>query len=93
MKADVDFSILPQIFPIQEGVTLTGSLNAGLKGNVLLADIKNKNYGKLDIRGGCQLKNVLLASEKDSLKLRSKSVILGFGTTWKIRLSCRKRTC
>ena len=80
VKADVDFSILPQIFPIQEGVTLTGSLHAGLKGNVLLADIKNKNYGKLDIRGGCQLKNVLLASEKDSLKLRSKSVILGFGT-------------
>lgn len=93
VKADVDFSILPKIFPIQEGVTLTGSLNAGLKGNVLLADIKNKNYGKLDIRGGCQLKNVLLASEKDSLKLRSKSVILGFGPTWKIRLSCRKRTC
>lgn len=31
VKADVDFSILPQIFPIQEGVTLTGSLNARAK--------------------------------------------------------------
>lgn len=29
IKADVDFSVLPKIFPVQEGVTLTGSLNAG----------------------------------------------------------------
>lgn len=79
IKADVDFSVLPKIFPVQEGVTLTGSLNAGLKGNVLLSDVKNKNYGKLDIRGGCKLNNVLLASEKDSLRLRSKSMVLGFG--------------
>lgn len=80
VKADVDFSVLPKIFPVQEDVTLKGGLNAGLRANVLLADLKNKNYGKLDIRGGCRLHDVLLASEKDSLRLRSKSVILGFGT-------------
>lgn len=80
IKADVDFSILPKIFPLEEGVTMKGSLNAALRTHILLADVKNKNYGKLDIRGGFHLHDVLLASEKDSLSLRSKSVGLGFGT-------------
>lgn len=59
---------------------MKGSLSAALRTHILLADVKNKNYGKLDIRGGCRLRDVLLASEKDSLSLRSKSVGLGFGT-------------
>lgn len=80
IKADVDFSILPKIFPLEEGVTMTGVLNAALKTDILLADVRDKNYGKLDIRGGCRLKDVLLASEKDSLSLRSKSAGLAFGT-------------
>ena len=80
VKADVNFSILPKIFPLEEGVTMKGSLSAALRTHILLADVKNKNYGKLDIRGGCRLRDVLLASEKDSLSLRSKSVGLGFGT-------------
>ena len=80
VKAEVNFSILPKIFPLEEGVTMKGSLSAALRTHVLLADIMNKNFGKLDIRGGCRLRDVLLASEKDSLSLRSKSVGLGFGT-------------
>ena len=80
VKADVNFSILPKIFLLEEGVTMKGSLSAALRTHILLADVKNKNYGKLDIRGGCRLRDVLLASEKDSLSLRSKSVGLGFGT-------------
>ena len=63
VKAEVNFSILPKIFPLEEGVTMKGSLSAALRTHVLLVDIMNKNFGKLDIRGGCRLRDVLLASE------------------------------
>lgn len=80
LKADVDFDLIPKIFPLEEGVSMTGNLSAALNTDVLVADVQNKNFGKLDIRGGCKLKDVILSSERDSFLLRSKSVILGFGT-------------
>ena len=79
-SADVDFDLIPKIFPIEEGVSMTGNLSAALNADVLLSDVRNRNFGKLDIRGGCNLKDVRLVSERDSFLLRSKSVGLGFGT-------------
>ena len=80
LKADVDFDLIPKIFPLEEGVSMTGDLSAALNADVLVADVQNKNFGKLDIRGACKLTNVRLVSERDSFLLRSKSVGLGFGT-------------
>lgn len=80
LKADVDFDLIPKIFPLEEGVSMTGNLSAALNADVLLSDVRNRNFGKLDIRGGCNLKDVRLVSERDSFLLRSKSVGLGFGT-------------
>lgn len=83
MNAVVDFTSLTQIFPLEEGVSMKGELNSVLKVNILLSDIKSANYGRMDIRGGCRLKDVVLKSERDSFLFRSKSIGLGFGTNMK----------
>ena len=80
LKADVNFDLIPKIFPLSEGVSMTGNLTAALNADVLVADVQNRDLGKLDIRGVCKLKDVLLKSERNSFLLRSKSVGLGFGT-------------
>ena len=80
LKADVDFDLIHKIFPLEEGVSMTGNLSLALNTDVRVADIQNRDFGRLDLRGACKLKDVRLVSERDSFLLRSKSVGLGFGT-------------
>lgn len=58
--ANVDMATIKKIIPLQKGVDMGGKLNIDLKGNVRLADVKEKNYAKMVFNGHVDMKHVFL---------------------------------
>ena len=56
----VDLSVLHEIFPLQPGVAMGGVLDADLKGHFKLEDIRNENYGKIQMKGTLGLDRIYL---------------------------------
>ena len=78
VDALVNFEDLTQIFPLADGITCKGSLKASLLGKVLVSDVTEGNYGKINVRGGCQMKEVEIFVPKDSIVMNVKSAGIAF---------------
>ena len=59
-NTNVDLSVLHKIFPLQPGVAMGGVLEADLKGHFKLEDIRNENYGKIQMKGTLGLDRIYL---------------------------------
>ena len=59
-NTNVDLSVLHKIFPLQPGVAMGGVLDADLKGHFKLEDIRNENYGKIQMKGTLGLDRIYL---------------------------------
>ncbi|MCM1041875.1 MAG: AsmA family protein [Bacteroides sp.] len=55
---DLDMNTLKKIIPFQKGVDMGGKVNIDLKGNVRLADVKQKNYAKMVFNGHIDMDGV-----------------------------------
>lgn len=81
-KADamVNFEDLTRIFPLADGITCRGNLKAALQGNVLVSDITDGNYGKINVGGGCQIQQMHIFVPKDSIVLNVKTAGIAFAS-------------
>lgn len=80
IDALVDFDNLTKIFPLADGVTCGGNMNASLKTDILVSDVMAANYGKLRIGGRCKMSDIAIFIPKDSIVLKVKSAGLVFTT-------------
>lgn len=58
--ANLDMETLKKIVPFQKGVAMGGKINIDLKGDVRIADIKDKNYAKMVFNGHVDMDQVFL---------------------------------
>ncbi len=79
IDANIDFDNLAKTFPLEEGVELKGKVETKLRGDVLVADIKQQNWGKLGLDGLLKLSDVAIVSPKDTFDLRVATAGLAFG--------------
>ena len=54
----MDFEDLTQIFPLADGITCQGTLDAGLRGKVRVSDVTEGNYGKIYLGGKLKARDV-----------------------------------
>lgn len=80
IDALVDFEALTRIFPLADGITCKGKLNTSLRGKVLVSDVIEGNYGKINVGGGCQAKDVEIFIPKDSIVLNIRSAGIAFAS-------------
>ena len=83
VKAKVDFDDITRIFPLTDGVTCQGKIDAFLRTNVLMSDITGGNYGQLKLGGWCKMQDVSLFIPQDSITVRMKSAGVAFATNRK----------
>lgn len=83
INALVDFTDLTQIFPLADGITCKGKMEAALQTNVLLSDIQRADYGKLKVGGWCKMDNISIFIPKDSIVVNIKSAVVGFASNRK----------
>ncbi len=60
IDSDIDFDRLIEIFPLHEGVSLSGHNRSDLHTRFLLKDVEQSNYGNLFIDGVSTFKNVAI---------------------------------
>lgn len=80
VKAEVDFDDITRIFPLTDGVTCQGKINAFLRTNVLMSDVTGGNYGQLKLGGWCKMKDVSVFIPQDSIVVQMKSAGVAFAT-------------
>lgn len=80
VDAAVDFGKLTQVFPLAEGMTCRGTMDAGLKGRVLVSDVLAGDYGKIYIGGGLKAKDVEIFIPKDSIVAKVRSAGIAFAS-------------
>lgn len=79
IDANVDFTQLAKTFPLDEGVQMGGLIDTKLKGDILLSDVKQENWGRIGLSGSLKLSDVLLVSPKDSFDLKVQTAGFAFG--------------
>lgn len=80
VDALVNFDDLTRIFPLADGITCKGMLKTSLRGKVLLSDVKEGNYGKINVGGGCQIKDIEIFVPKDSIVMNVKTAGIAFAS-------------
>lgn len=80
MDAGIHFGDLTRIFPLADGITCRGELEAALRGNVLLRDLTEGNYGKLQVGGTCQVRDVGIFVPKDSIVVNMRTAGMVFAS-------------
>ena len=85
IDADINFTELVSTFPIEEGVTLKGTIKSNLKGLFRIEDITNKDYGKINLNGFLSLNDVIIDAPKDSFLLDVKRAGFEFGANNKLK--------
>lgn len=78
--AKVNFGDLTRIFPLADGITCRGVLDASLRGKVLVSDILEGNYGKIQVGGGCKMGNIEIFIPRDSIVMNVKSAGIAFAS-------------
>ncbi|MGL5273474.1 MAG: hypothetical protein ACRC8J_08350, partial [Phocaeicola sp.] len=79
IDAHIDFTNLAKTFPLEEGVILGGLLDSKLRGDILLSDVKQENWGCIGLGGMLKLSQVAIVSPKDSFELKVEEAGLAFG--------------
>lgn len=80
VDALIDFDDLTKIFPLADGITCKGQLNASLHGKVLVSDVVEGNYGRMNVGGDCQIKDIEIFIPKDSIVMKVKSAGMVFAS-------------
>ncbi len=83
MEARIDFDDITKIFPLADGITCRGYMDASLKGNVLWSDVVAADYGKLKVGGKCKMQEIALFVPQDSIRVGIKTAGLAFGANRK----------
>ncbi|MGL4518928.1 MAG: AsmA family protein [Phocaeicola sp.] len=79
INAQIDFTNLAKTFPLEEGVVLAGVVESKLRTDILLADVKQENWGRIGLGGMLKLSDVQITSPKDSFDLKVATAGLAFG--------------
>lgn len=80
VEAFVDFEDLTQIFPLADGITCQGTLDAGLRGKVRVSDVTEGNYGKIYLGGKLKARDVEIFIPKDSIVAKIRTAGVAFAT-------------
>lgn len=80
LDAAVNFEDFVKVFPLAEGVTCKGRLDAGLQGKVLLSDVRKGNYGKIFVGGGFRAKDVEIFIPQDSIVAKVRNAGIAFAS-------------
>lgn len=83
VKAEVDFDDITRIFPLTDGITCRGKINAFLRTHVLASDITAGNYGRLKVGGWCKIQDMDVFIPRDSIVAQVKSAGLAFAANRK----------
>ena len=71
VKSKIDLTALAQTFPLQEGVRLQGGVVADLSSHCRLSDLKKQNYGRINMNGQLQMKDLRLTAEDRNFDFQS----------------------
>lgn len=80
VNAAVNFEDLTRIFPLTDGVTCKGMLDAALRGKVLVSDVTEGNYGKIYVGGRLKANDVEIFVPKDSIVAKIRTAGVAFAT-------------
>lgn len=80
VNALVNFEDLTRIFPLADGITCQGTLDAGLRGKVRVSDVTEGNYGKIYLGGKLKARDVEIFIPKDSIVARIRTAGIAFAT-------------
>lgn len=78
-KSKVDLTALAQTFPLQEGVSIGGRLDADLRLKCRLSSIKKQDLGRILAAGKLELKDVFLRDEKKNFDFTSNASLAFIG--------------
>lgn len=74
-KSTVDLNSLAKTFPLQEGVSITGKLNADLHLKCRLSSLKKQDIGRIKVNGKLALLNFGLKDEKNGFDFTSNATL------------------
>ena len=70
-KSVVDLDALAKTFPLQDGVSITGKLNADLSMKCRLSSLKKQDIGRIGVKGDLELTNFNIKDTKNDFQLTS----------------------
>ncbi len=73
VTSNLNITRLMEVFPLQSGVILKGKNSTSMKGNFLLQDIQNQDYGKIKIEGESNFNDLMIHLKPDSLPISNDS--------------------
>lgn len=80
VQADLDFKELSKIFPLKDSIQIKGKLKTDLRTDLCIADIQAQNWGKIDIEGEAQVKNIFALIPAENLEIRIPDARISFGS-------------
>ena len=85
INAKINFTELASTFPLKDGVTFAGEINSAINAKFKLNDLKNQDYGKLNINGYLNTTDVKLDAPTDSFLFEVDKAGLQFGANNKVK--------
>ena len=71
VKSKIDLTALAQTFPLQDGVKLQGKINADLHSHTRLSSIKKQDFGRVQVNGNFEMKDMLLKDINKNFEFHS----------------------
>ncbi|MDR2921590.1 MAG: AsmA family protein [Tannerella sp.] len=79
VKADINFTQMSQKLPI-EGMKMEGLINCDVSVNCMLDDILTSNYGKINVNGTANIKDVVFNHAEEELSFYTSNADMRFGS-------------
>ena len=71
IKSGIDLTALAQTFPLQEGVSLKGGVNADLSAHCRLSSLKKHDLGRIRVKGKLAMNDMVIADANKGFELTS----------------------
>ena len=71
IKAGIDLTALAQTFPLQEGISLKGGIDAHLGAQFRLSSLQHQDLGRIRLQGQLAMKDMLIADVNKGFELSS----------------------
>lgn len=71
LRSDMDFGALTRIFPLREGLELSGKFDSDVRGTASVEDVRRGNIGSVVLDGTVRVHDVRLKADIPRLRIRS----------------------
>lgn len=81
-RSTVDLNTLAQIFPLQEGISMDGKMNADLKLRCRLSTLKKQDWGRVKMQGKIRTDKLVLRHTQKNFEFTSNATLDFAGNEW-----------